>query len=491
MVTAERAKAAVATWRRDPLHFCRTVLSAKLYDKQRDILRAAATSRRVSCCGANATGKDFLTGQVLIPWWLCTRYPSKVIILAPTYRQVEAIIWKEVRLSYQTARVPLGGQMYPKSPRWEFDDQHFALGFATNEPYSIQGFHSPHLLCVISEAHAMAQSHIDAVKRLNPELLVMTGNPFTASGEFYDSHHGQRALWSAIGISAFDTPNVQERRVVVPGLVTWEDVQERLREWGEDNHLYQAAVLGQFPDSLDDALVPLTAAMVAVNHGLAPGKPNVVAMDVARFGSDKSVICHRRGPWARIVWKGQGRDLMESAGRLKRYVDEWNERERYNIEKANLHRKEGEPAVLAEAIDAVVVDDTGLGGGVSDRLRELGMRVVRFNGGEKARWADKYQNSVTEAWMLMADAFRKGEIDIERDDALIGQLTARRYTIQSDRRVKIESKEDMRPKDGLSRATWRSPDEADALAMTFTPFAARGRFPIIVSDARAEEQFDA
>ena len=120
-----------------------------------------------------------------------------------------------------------------KTSRYEVDDRTFAIGFATNSPYNLQGFHSPNLLVVITEAHAVSDGDMDGLRRLNPARLLMTGNPFTSAGAFYDSHHLRRELYRTVRISAFDTPNVAEGRVAVPGMITEEDIADRKAEWGE------------------------------------------------------------------------------------------------------------------------------------------------------------------------------------------------------------------------------------------------------------------
>ncbi len=462
MITALQVAKAQAHWRRDPNDFVARALGDTLYDKQREILQAASSSRRVSLCGANSTGKDYLAGRLMC-WWLHSRYPAKAICLGPTFRQVNDVVWREFRTAFRNARCQLLGEMY-QTPRWEMDDQHFAIGFSTDRPYLLQGFHSPNLLVIITEAHAMPVAHTDAVKRLNPALVVMTGNAFTLAGEFYDSHHSARDLWGPFQISAFDTPNVQQRRVVIPGMVTWEDLEERRKEWGEDSALWQASVLGQFPDSLEDAVVSLKLATAAVGRDAEAGPPNVLGVDVARFGEDRTVVCHRRGPVAKLVWKTRGKDTSEIASWVARYVVEWKEKD------------------ARDAVRYVVVDDVGVGGGVTDQLRRMNVPVVAFQGGASPSEANKgrYANAVTEAWMLMAKAFQEQRVSIERDEALISQLATRRYAIMHDRRIKVQSKEDMRPSDSMVRTAWRSPDEADALAMTFCGQIVTGGFKVWV-----------
>ena len=128
----------------------------------------------------------------------------------PTNRQVDDIVWNEIRAAYSKAPDKLGGRMF-RTPRYEKDEQSFALGFASDSPYNLQGFHSPNLLVVITEAHAVREADINAIRRLNPTRLLMTGNPFKNSGAFFDSHHSRRELYQSVQISAFDTPNIKSR----------------------------------------------------------------------------------------------------------------------------------------------------------------------------------------------------------------------------------------------------------------------------------------
>ena len=227
-------------------------------------------------------------------------------------------------------------------------------------------------------------------------------------------------------------------------MVTTEQIEERRTEWGEDSALYIASVLGRFPDNLEDAIVPRSLLMDAVERQFEPVGEATLACDVARFGADKTVGYRRQGNVCRLVWKSQGRDTQQVAGHLKAMAED-------------------DPDVTA-----IIVDDTGVGGGVTDRLNEENVaggrvRIVAFNGGEKARRADRYVNAIAEAWLELGQAFRDGMIDIDDNPSVIAQLSARRYTVQGDRRIKLESKDDFK-----KRSTGGSPDDADALAMCWS-----------------------
>jgi phage terminase large subunit len=116
------------------------------------------------------------------------------------------------------------------------------------------------------------------------------------------------------------------------------------------------------------------------------------------------------------------------------------------------------------------VDDTGLGGGVTDRLREVnlnGTNVIAFKGGENAQASDRFSNKIAEAWWVMRDWVIAGG-RVPNDDALIGQMSSRGYTIQSDRKIALEKKIKMS----------KSPDEADALAMAIYSGYAKAGFGV-------------
>ena len=416
-----------------PVEFVREMLGDEPYSKQEDVLRGVAESRRTSVVGCNGSGKDWAAARAVL-WWLHTRTPSKAVVTGPTSRQVDHIVWNEIRHAYAGSAGRLGGRMF-KTSRYEVDDRTFAIGFATNSPYNLQGFHSPNLLVVITEAHAVSDGDMDGLRRLNPARLLMTGNPFTSAGAFYDSHHLRRELYRRVRIGASDTPNVEAGRVVVPGMITEEDIADRKAEWGARSAQYVGGVLGEFPEGLDDVLVSLRSATEAAGRSLDPSGQVVLGCDVARFGHDKTVVVRRQGPFARIVWRASGADTMETAEFLREYC-------------------------TSNVVDAVVVDDLGVGGGVVDRLREVGLgraRLAPFIGSAQAQDSERFYNRAAEVWWKMAEAYRRGELDTEDDRALIEQVSSRRRVQGRDERIRLQSKSEMRG----------SPDEADALAMTF------------------------
>ena len=173
------------------------------------------------------------------------------------------------------------------------------------------------MFIVVDEAEGVSDEIYEAIEAImtaaDPRLLLI-GNPTTVSGAFHRAFHQERRLYHTITISALDSPNVQAGKVVVPGLTPAKWVQERKETWGEENPIYRARVLGEFPDQAEDTLIRLSDIEGAANgEALADpgdeaanesgdaaksggGLPDaVLAVDVARFGSDRSVILRRRG----------------------------------------------------------------------------------------------------------------------------------------------------------------------------------------------------
>ncbi len=463
----------------DPVGFVTDVLgdAGAPYSKQAEMLEALVHERRVSVVGANGSGKDWAAARAVL-WWLETRPEAKALTLGPTQRQVEEIVWQEMREAYAAAADVLNGRMLKSAYR--IDEQRFALGFSTNNALNIQGFHSDQLLVVVTEAHAMPQLHMDAIKRLQPDRLLLVGNALSRDGEFYDSHHAKRRLYHRISISAFDTPNFTGEDGGRRGMITPEYVEEYALDYGEDHPLYAASVLAEFPDALEDSLVGREAvedamarwegdchsersvaeprnlsgedtavdgrsprdvstalqAPPSASLNMTTGDPVYIGVDVARFGFDKSAICVRQGQ--RVL-------SVRSFGRMDTM--------RLVYEVLGTVRETG--------AEAVFVDEGGVGGGVVDRLRELGAPVYGVHFGGAAQRQARFFNRRSEIFWELRRLFDQRLIAIPCDEELAGQLLALRYDVSSSGQIRMEGKREMR-KRGMP-----SPDKADALALAF------------------------
>ena len=270
-------------YRDDPVGFVRDVLgeAGTPYSKQVEMLEALVDHRRVSVVGANGSGKDWTAARAVL-WWMETQEDPKSVVTGPTQRQVEDVVWQEMREAYAVAPGRLGGKML--ASKYRIDENRFAIGFSTNKACNIQGFHAQNLLVVVTEAHAMPQDQMDAIKRLHPKRLLLLGNAMSLDGEFHDSHHAKQHIYRRIRISAYDTPNFTGENGGVPGAITPEDAEDLALDWSEDHPFYASAVLAEFPDAQEDSLVGREAVETAMERGEQPSPPRASARSLLPEG---------------------------------------------------------------------------------------------------------------------------------------------------------------------------------------------------------------
>jgi len=160
-----------------------------------------------------------------------------------------------------------------------------------------------------------------------------------------------------------------------------------------------------------------------------------LGVDIAR-GGNYNIFVLRQSNYAKILEKNRDPDLMATVGKIKRIMKD-------------------------EGIEAknVFLDDVGIGGGVTDRLKEQDIRINAVKGGAKAKDSEKFTNTRAEAYWELRKWIKEGGA-LERDEAFY-QLTEIRYKEDSSGKLKIEPKEEI-----LTRGI-ESPDVADALMLTF------------------------
>lgn len=243
----------------NPLFFAENILNAKLWSKQRSVMKALWNYPRVAVKSGHAVGKSYLAAVCALTF-VHTHYPSIVITTAPVARQVQHVIWKEISKLYHQARIPLGGELL--SMTYRLDENAFIIGIATDDPEKIQGFHSENILVIVDEAAGIDDPIMESIESIlaggNTRLL-MLGNPSRLEGHFYRAFTDkvESQIYKKFTISALETPNVVQGKVVIPGLVTREWVEQRRKIWGPDHPLYRIRVLGEFPQQqFSDLVIP-------------------------------------------------------------------------------------------------------------------------------------------------------------------------------------------------------------------------------------------
>lgn len=430
----------IARSRRDPVFFCRHVLGVEPWSKQREVLEGVRDHGRVAVRSGHGTGKSFIAASAAL-WFLYSYYPAKVITTAPTWNQVRAILWNEIRSQHAAARIPLGGTVLEE--RIKLAPGAFAVGLSTDEAERFQGYHAENILVILDEAPGVRDEIWEASETLltsRMARMLAIGNPTRPSGRFFRCFAPESG-WNQVHISCYDSPNVPNETGQYPSLVTSRWIEDRKRQWGESSPLFASRVLGDFPDEGESVLVARSVLAAAMQRPVAEKSGEMrLGVDVARHGSDATVFCIRDDKAVRHLESHHGWNTMQTAGRTIRLMQEWN--------------------IPAES---VFIDDTGLGAGVVDRLREQEYAIHAVILGARAEDSTHFSNVRAECFWNVREALAttENQFSLAGLESLARELGEIRYHLSSSGSIRIE------PKDALRARLDGSPDHADALALTF------------------------
>lgn len=427
----------------DPVWFSEEVLGPKLWDKEKEILLSVRDNRITAVRSCNTSGKSFSAARI-VNWWLVGHKDSVVITTAPTGRQVREVLWREIKGSVA------GKGVYPRDSVLEtkisLGDKWFALGLSTDKPDQFQGFHSPHLLAIIDEASGVADIIFEAIDGLTPERILIIGNPLRNTGRFATAFKDPNI--HKIHISAFDTPNIKEGKVVIPGLITSEDIEGFKSKYGEDSDVYRVRVLGEFPKAEADSWIGLDEIELAMNRDPQERfTEKIMGVDTARFGDDRTVFQTRQGDDYGKKFVFIKKDAPELAGEIIRIARE------EKIKDIN--------------IKVDVVGTNGLS--VVHLLKSEDWNVSEVNFAESAENTNtelKYANLRAECYAHVKDSLKSGSLPKDED---YWELANIKFTYNRKGQVLLERKEDMKKRGILS------PDVADAMAISWAPIRNRAR----------------
>ena len=431
-------------WSQDPLQYLKDAFRVpiKVDPWQAEALQALVTEDKVSIKSGHGVGKSTIDSWAIL-WFLTTHIPCKIPCTAPTLHQLRDVLWAELAVWHSRLIVPLQEQIAIRSSDQDMrvfwkDIPNEAFSCARTgrkeNPEALQGFHSENLLFVIDEASGVDESVFEVAQgALSTEgaKVLMTSNPTRTTGTFFATQNTLRDRYHTITVSCLDSPRVSNQYA--------EDVAA---VYGRDSNVYRVRVLGLFPTSEDDVVIPLYLLEDAIDRDvtLTDWHRPVWGLDVARFGDDRCALAKRQGNvLLEPVKSWHGSDTMETVGRVVeqyRYAEEWER-----------------PA-------QVVVDSIGIGAGVADRLRELGIPVRAENVGESAT-SPRYNRRRDELWWLTREWLLGLDVKLPDDDDTISELSDVKYKLTSSGKIQVESKDEMKKRGR------RSPDLADAVVLTF------------------------
>lgn len=460
---AEQASLSGAiTYLNDPGGFARDCIAwpegRSLAPYQFETLDALPTRRRVSVRGPHGLGKS-CTSALAVLWFAMTSEAAgadwKCVTTAGAWRQLEKYLWPEI---HKWARL-LRWDVLDRDPldtRNELLTLNLklrhgaAFAVASDNPELIEGAHADRVLYVFDESKAISAATFDAAEGAfsgadedhgTEAYALAMSTPGEPNGRFYDIHR------RAPGLSDWWPRHVTLDEAISAGRVSRKWADERHLQWG-DSAVYFNRVLGEFHTADEDSVVPLSWIEAANERWRAwdeAGRPapagrRTIGVDVARTGSDKTVMALLDWPVVTELRRYALEDTMQTAGRLLGVVS-------------------------ADPGRQSIVDVIGIGAGVVDRLREKKAPVAAFNASEGTSQKDRsgelgFTNVRAAAWWslreLLDPAFDP-EIALPPDDRLTGDLTAPHWRVMSGGRIQVESKDDIRKRIG------RSTDDGDAV----------------------------
>lgn len=484
-----------------PHLFIKDILGCNTWHMQDVIVQSVFQYKTTAVKTCNAVGKSYIAARIVVTY--LTLLPGSVVVTtAPTWRQVTDVLWREIATAVKMAKYQLTKNEV-RQAGLDIDKDWFAVGLSTKYPENFFGYHADNILVVVDEAGGVPEPIFRGVKAITPNAnarVLYIGNPTTAGGTFHQSFSNPNI--NCITISAFDTPNFTENgihtledllelftppegvsqidhtnavnetlKMPFPALIDPAVVYERYHEWGVDSPAWESLIMGEFPSQADQALIPADLVKQAMmNYGIDTETGKTFAelsgwaikdgeqeygLDMARFGSDRTVFTPRHGGYIeqQVVWAKV--DLMESAQRVLKLIDPYKK-------------------------IYIKIDDTGNGGGTTDRLNEIKrdrfkagqapyqyqMIAYNFSSKEEMVEPDKFHDITSEIYWALRQMFLERSLAIPWDQELHDELVARRWQIMPGGKIKVESKEDYR-----KRTAGRSPDKSDSLALSI----ARGR----------------
>jgi phage terminase large subunit len=425
-------------YRHDPVLFAREVIGIEPDEWQVELLDAIAAPaiRRISVRSGHGVGKSTAVAMAAI-WHVMMRQPSKTVITAPTSSQLFDALFAEMKSIANRLKPPFHDLLEVKADRIEMK-RHPESTFIScrtsraEQPEALAGVHSENVLLLADEASGVPEAVFEAASGSmsgHNATTVLTGNPTRNTGFFYDTHNRLKDDWYTMHVSCVTSPRVSD-----------DFVEDMKRRYGEDSPAYHVRVLGNFPPSEEDTVIPVALIDHAMNNAIKIHEDTrtVWGLDVARQGGDSSVLAKRQGPVVHPLTVWRNLDLMQLSGAVKAEYD---------------------MLAPSKRPSEIIVDSNGFGAGVLDRLRELGLPARGLNVSERAMAKDTYLNLRAELWFKTKAWLEGMDVQLPKDDALWAELAAPRYHFTSSGKIQVESKESMK-KRGV-----RSPDRADAVCL--------------------------
>lgn len=459
----------------DPVAFCREILGIEPWRKQIEILEAIRDNKRVAVRSGHKVGKS-ASAVIAALWYYCSFPDARVVMTSTTARQVDQILWRELRMFIGRGAKCVAckaADPHDRQPRpcphsaridgelndtakggMKSSDFREIVGFTAREAEAVAGISGKNLLYIVDEASGVPDIIYEAIEgnRAGGARIVMFSNPTKNEGEFFAAFETKKALYATITVSSEETPNVVEGRMLIDGLAERSWIEEKKEEWGEESPLYKIRVKGIHVEKEAGKIFSLQAIIDAERRWIdAPEAGRLfIGLDPAGESGtgDETVFAPRRGLKTIGLYAHRGLTAEGHLAHLLAMIDRLK---------------------LVRETPVVVLDGEGkIGAEVYGTLRsflngktERPFDLVRVRSSERAmRQPMIYDRVRDELAGNLENAFRDGA-SIPEDAKLSRELHALEWEHN------VRGRQKVTPKDKLRKILERSPDRYDALALAY------------------------
>lgn len=426
-------------------------IGAQVVDRNFDGVNPVLPIQRATASG-HGIGKSALTSWLIL-WLMSTRPRCRGTVTANTSDQLktktwgELAKWKELCITghwfiYHNSKGNMNLRHVSNPEKWRCDA--YTCREENSEAFAGQHAIDSTSFYIFDEASNVPAKIWEVAEgglTDGEPMFFVYGNGTRNHGRFFDCFNRQKHLWVRKQI---DSRTCKFPNKALHAL--W------IKVWGIDSDYVRVRIRGMFPRAGDMQFIPsdVVAECMRVDPIYIDDDPLIMGIDVARGGEDRNVIVYRKGrdakSWPTYIIPGEKtRDSMRLVSKITDLC---------NPQAARTYK--GIPMIP----DAIFVDETGLGGPIVDRLRQLGLSVFGVNFGSSPFDKQHHCRRVDEMWFRMREWLIAGG-SIKDHPELEMDLTARGFTHNASDQLVLEKKDDMK-KRGLA-----SPDWGDALALTF------------------------
>ena len=440
----------VASWIKDPIKFVRDNFKVEPDEWQKNVLLSFNDHARLAMLASKGVGKTS-TLAWLCWYFLATKLHPKIAATSISWDNLADGLWSEMskwqqkseflKTQFEWTKTRIFMKDYPET--WWMSARTWPKGASSEQQANtLAGLHADNIMFVIDESGGIPMSVMAAAEAaLANDLghdntdakIIQAGNPTHLDGPLYNAYKRDRHMWHVTEINSDPANPKRSPRVSID----W--AQKQIDSFGADNPWVLVNVFGKFPPASMNSLISRDEVEIAMARKLNADdyiySQKRLGVDVARFGDDSTILFPRQGLQAFKWVTMRGARNTEIASRIMLAQSKWGHEVEY-------------------------VDGTGgFGAGVIDNLLIKGHNPQEIHFSSKASDA-KYFNKRAEMHFRLAEWIKRGG-SLPKSEILLKQLVAPEYYFKGSALI-VEPKELIKEKlDG------ESPDEADALALTF------------------------